>query len=176
MTAIQDEETSSWFRMATRRVVASFLDALARSYRWKRLYVISPWISEFGELGGMTFNQFLKRLTDDDATAYVVSRPPTESWHRLALDKIAGTGKANIALVASLHTKLYCADTAQGSLALVGSANFTERSLANREIGVLLRSSGAGRALVEKLTYEAADIYRTPERKLMCQRKFAFGG
>src|SRR5205823_9611196 len=140
-----------------------------------KLFIISPWISEFGEAGGMTFAQFLKRLKDDDATAYVVSRPPCDQWHRAALDQIVATGKANVALLPWLHTKLYCADTDQGSLALVGSANFTERSLINREIGVLIRAAGGGREIVRRLSYEASDIYRSPDRTLLCQRKFSTG-
>jgi len=169
------QETATWLHIATRRVVASFLEALARSHGWHKVFVISPWISEFGDAGGMTFHQLLKRLKDDDATAYVVSRPPVEPWHSSALEQIASTGKANVALVPSLHTKLYCADTDQGSFALIGSANFTEQSLTNREIGVLIRASGGGKQLVRNLVYEASDIYRSPDRKLLCQRQLLIG-
>lgn len=172
----EDHETATWLRIATRRVVGIFLDALGRSHGWHRLYVISPWISAFGESGGITFTQLLKRLKDDDATAYVVSRPPVEPWHASALKLLAETGKANIALVPSLHTKLYVADTDQGSFAMIGSANFTEQSLSNREIGVLLRASGAGKDLVRKLAYEAAEIYRSTDRTLLCQRKLSIKG
>ncbi len=168
---MDEHETATWLRIATRRVVASFLDALARSHGWHKVFVISPWISAFGEAGGMTFTQFLKRLKDDDATAYIVSRPPIEMWHRSALEQLAATGKANIALVATLHTKLYCADTDQGSFAMLGSANFTEQSLTNREIGIILRDAGAGRQLVRNLFYEASDIYRSPDRTLLCRRR-----
>lgn len=172
----EHHETASWLRIATRRVLASFLESLARSHGWKKIFVISPWISEFGEAGGMTFPQLLKRLKDDDATAYVVCRPPAHPWHRSALEQIAATGKANIALVPSLHTKLYCADTDQGSFALIGSANLTEQSLWNREIGVLIRGTGTGKKIVRDLAYEASDIYRSPDRELLCQRRLSSGG
>jgi len=172
-----ENETESWLRIATRRVVGVFLDALAHSHGWKKVYVISPWISVFDEsvAGRMSFHQLLKRLSDDDATAYVVSRPPMDTWHDSAIKQLASTGKANIALVPYLHTKLYCADTAQGSFALVGSANFTEKSLKGREIGVLIRESGQGREIVRTLTHEAADIYRSPSRKVFCKRKLRMG-
>jgi phosphatidylserine/phosphatidylglycerophosphate/cardiolipin synthase-like enzyme len=166
-----EQGTSTWLRLTTRRVVASFLDTLARSHRWQRIYLISPWISSFGDECGMTFPQFLKRLKDDDATAYVVTRPPEQAWHRSAVEDIALTGQANVALVPSLHTKLYYADTAQGSFALLGSANLTAQSLHNREIGVLIRSVNAGRQLVRNLSHEAADIYRSQDRRLLTQRK-----
>lgn len=168
----EEGDAAMWLRLETRRVMASFLETLARSHGLQRLFIVSPWISDFGAEGGMTFAQVLKRVKDDDATAYVVSRPPEESWHRVAIETIAATGKANIALVPSLHTKLYCADTDQGSFALMGSANFTEKSLTNREIGVLLRDSGPGKKLVQDLKYEASEIYRSVGRKLFCQQKF----
>lgn len=168
----QEQETESWLRISTRRVVGSFLEALARSHGWQKIFLISPWISEFGDAGGMTFRQLLKRITDDDATVYVVSRPPMEQWHLEALGQLASTGKANVALVPWLHTKLYCADTNQGSFAMLGSANFTEQSLKNREIGALIRASGPGKQLVRSLASEASDIYRSPDRKLFCRRKF----
>lgn len=147
-----------------------FVETLARSHGWSRLYIISPWISEFNEVAGMNFRQLLKRLRDDNATAYVVSRPPLESWHRDAIAALKETGCASIVFVEGLHTKLYCAETKMGSFALLGSANLTQQSLFNREIGVLLRASGAGGSIVRQLRYEAADIYRTTGRRLYCQR------
>ena len=168
----QEQEIETWLRISTRRVIGSFLDALARSHGWQKVFLISPWISEFGDAGGMTFRQLLKRFTDDDATVYVVSRPPVEQFHVAALEQLASTGKANVALVPSLHTKLYCADTNQGSFAMLGSANFTDQSLKNREIGALIRASGAGKQLFRRLSIEASDIYRSPDRKLFCRRKF----
>lgn len=162
----------AWLRLSTRRVIACFMEALARSHGWHKVFVISPWISEFGDTAGLSFAQFLKRLKDDDATAYIVSRPPKDDWHYAALNKLASSGKANIALVPTLHSKLYCAETDQGSLALIGSANFTELSLRNREIGILIRGSGEGRSIVRQLSTEASDIYRTPGRTVFSQRVF----
>jgi len=166
-----DQETVTWLRLTTRRVVTSFLGTLARSYKWQRIYLVSPWISSFGEECGITFPQFLKRLKDDNTTVYVVTRPPEHPWHSSAVEDIARTGQANIVFVPSLHTKLYCADTAQGSFALLGSANLTSRSLNNREIGVLIRSVSAGKQIVKNLFLEAADLYRSKDRRLMTQRK-----
>jgi hypothetical protein len=165
-------ETVTWLRVATRRVVSLFIEALARAHGWQRLYLVSPWISEFDGAAGMHFDQFMKRLVDDNATVYVVSRPPTEEWHRRALQRFATTGRANIVTVEDLHTKLLWAETDQGTFALIGSANLTQQSLANREIGVLIRGTGGGSRIVRDLAYEAADIYRTPGRKVVSQRQF----
>jgi hypothetical protein len=166
-------ETLTWARVASRRVIAVFVDALARSHGWKTIYLVSPWISNFSEPGAMSFSQLLKRLHDEDATAYVVTRPPDKEWHQRAIDHIASTGKANIVTVPQLHTKLYCAVTSQSSFAMLGSANFTRQSLANREIGVFMRASGGGKRIVGDLTYEAAEIYRSsPNRTVVHRRKF----
>jgi hypothetical protein len=169
---VETPETATWLKLGTRRVVSLFVDALARSHGWKRLYLVSPWISEFGDEAGITFQQFIKRLKDDNATGYVVTRPPVEAWHVRAVEMLANSGKANIVTVEDLHTKLYCADTDQGSFALFGSANFTHQSLINREIGVFMRASGNGKPLVRSLFHEAADIYRSPGRQLICKRQF----
>src|SRR5208282_3382855 len=119
MESIGGAETATWISVGTRRVLSLFLEPLARSHGWQKLFLISPWISEFGVEAGMSVSQLVKRLKDDNATVYIVTRPPVEDWHRAALDRFADTGKANIALVESLHTKLYCADTDQGSFALL---------------------------------------------------------
>jgi phosphatidylserine/phosphatidylglycerophosphate/cardiolipin synthase-like enzyme len=110
----------------------------------------------------MNFTQFTKRIRDDEATLYVVTRPPTEPWHRDAVEQLATARTVSVRLLPALHTKLYWASTAQGDFALIGSANLTQRSLANREIGVLIRAVGEGTPIVGRLAYEAAEIYRTP--------------
>lgn len=166
------QEPRLWLRVVTRRVIGAFLEPLARSHGWHRLFLVAPWISDFGPDAGMTFTQLLKRLVDDNGTAYVVTRPPEDSWHDAALKGLAATGKANIALVPALHTKLYCAETDEGSFALITSANLTEQSLTNLEIGVLVRGTGDGKSLVKRLAYEASEAYRSPGRTLICQRRF----
>jgi hypothetical protein len=164
------EQIPVWLNLATRRVLDLFLINLSRAHGWKRLNIVSPWISEIdGSLAALNFDQLLRRLRDDHTTVYVVTRPPTEDWHRRAIQRLADSGRANIALVPELHVKLFTAQTAQSSFAMFGSANFTAQSLINREIGVLVSASGDGKALVRDLDYEAAELYRHPGRQLICQ-------
>jgi hypothetical protein len=160
-----------WVEIETRRVAARFVERLARSHKWGAIYLITPWISCFGIEMGMTFGQFVKRLRDDDATLYLVTRTPTEPWHWAAVKQLADSKQANIRLVDPLHTKLLCALTAQGDFALMGSANLTTRSLSNRELGLFLTATGDGRQLVKRLREEAAEVYRSPG-KLYCNRTF----
>jgi phosphatidylserine/phosphatidylglycerophosphate/cardiolipin synthase-like enzyme len=75
-----------------------------------------------------------------------------------------------VSFAPNLHTKLYCAETTDTSFAMFGSANFTQRSLVNRELGVMVSARGDGAAVVRALFYEAADIYRvSPGRELWCR-------
>lgn len=166
------EMPPDWIRIATRRVLNLFLGPLATSPGWRRLYLISPWLSDIEHSANMTSDQFAKRLRDDGATAYVVTRPPVEEWHKQALDRLAKTNRVNVALVPGLHVKLFCALTSRGSFAMLGSANFTQQAQLNREIGLLVTSYGDGERLVRELNHEAANIYRLPERRLLYQASF----
>jgi hypothetical protein len=166
------EVVPQWLRVSTRQVLDLFLEPLARSTGWKRLYLISPWISEIQHSASLTSDQFLKRLKDEGTTVYVVTRPPTSEWHETALARLGATGRVNVALVPELHIKLYTALTNYGSFAMLGSANFTQQALINREIGLLINSYSDGRKLVTELNYEAAQIYRLPGRKLLYRASF----
>lgn len=166
------ESTPPWLSVATRRVVGAFLGRLAVSHGWKKIFIISPWISDFDATAALSFAQLLRRLEDDRATAYVVTRPPIKDWHYRAIERIAATRRANIALVPDLHVKLYTAHTNAGEFALLGSANFTKQSLLNREIGVLVNSYADGKRVVSELNQEAAQIYRSPTRHLIHQAEF----
>jgi hypothetical protein len=117
----------------------------------------------------MSLQQLTTRLISDQTTLYLVTRPPETDWHARAVERLAETGRANIALLPELHVKLYTADTAQASFALMGSANFTGASLENRELGVLVKAVGDGAKFYRDLSYEAAEIYRHPDRNLVCK-------
>jgi hypothetical protein len=169
---LSGEAYPTWLKVSTTRVLDLFLGPLARSPGWKRLYLISPWISDIEHSASLTSGQLLSQLQSDGATAYVVTRPPVHDWHKDALDRLGATGRVNIALVPELHIKLYTAMTKQGSFAMLGSANFTQQTLTNREIGLLVNSYSDGKRLVSELNHEAAQIYRLPERKLLYQASF----
>lgn len=162
-----------WMRVATRRVIDAFLRPLAGSRAWKKLFIISPWISRFDEPASLSFDHLVQRLIKDDATAYVVTRPPEEDWHADAIAFLGSSGRVNVALVPELHVKLFTALTAEGSFALLGSANFTRQSLVNREIGVLVTSYAEGKSVIAKLNREASEIYRLPGRRLVHRASFS---
>ena len=161
-----------WLQVATRRVLNLFLGQLASSQGWKRLYIISPWISELAEGASLSFDLFLQRLKKDGTTVYLVTRPPEEPWHEAAVAKLADTGRVNVAFVADLHVKLYTALTSQGAFAMLGSANFTQQSLSSREIGLLVNAYLEGKSVVRDLNYEASQIYRMPGRRLAHKADF----
>lgn len=170
--AVGREMPPDWIKIATRSVLDLFLSSLARSPGWKRIFLISPWLSEIEHSATLTSNQLVKRMRDDGTTAYVVTRPPVEDWHSRALVRLGESGRANVVTVPGLHIKLYTAITTHGAFAMIGSANFTQQALVNREIGLLLTSFGDGRRLVSELNYEAANIYRLPERRILYRASF----
>lgn len=161
-----------WLTLVPRKVIDTFLSTLAGTPRWQQLYIVSPWISEFSSDVSMSFDQMLARMVKDRTTAYIVTRPPCDDWHEKAIRRLADTGRANIALVPDLHMKLYTARTNSGAFAMLGSANFTQRSLLNKEIGVLVSDYSQGKKIVDELNREAQQIYRTRSRKLVSKAKF----
>jgi hypothetical protein len=167
------ETPPPWLRVGTRTVLNLFLRPLAQSPDWKNIYLVTPWISAIDSVGSMTSDQFIKRIKADRTTVYLVTRPPETDWHEQAIKRLGETGRVNVALVPQLHVKLYTASTAHGSFAMIGSANFTQQSLTNREIAVLINSYADGRRVVSDLQYEAAQLYRLPGRKLLYKASFA---
>jgi hypothetical protein len=149
-----------------------FLHQLATTTGWKRVHIISPWISDLTEGAALSFDSLLRRFREDSTTVYVVTRPPEELWHKVAIDRLAQTKRANIVFVQDLHVKLYVAVTSQGEFAMLGSANFTQNSFVNREIGLLVNAYSDGRSVVRDLDMEARDIYRTPGRRLVHRAEF----
>jgi hypothetical protein len=164
-----------WIQIAFRRTISLFMTALARSHSWRRIYIVSPWISEFGTEAGMSFSQMLKRVVDEDVVLYVVTRTPKAPWHQSAVEQIAATKKSNVVLLDDLHTKLFAAELLPRRVAMFGSANLTSKSLTNRELGVLVSGDGEGGVLVDRLIREATEVYRSPNRNLIAQRQFSRG-
>ena len=147
-----------WLSISTEKAIRGFVRPLSKSQRWERISIISPWITPFGADAGLTFEQFIKRIRDDKTSLYVVTRPPVEENHMLAVKLMSESKHANIAYVSTLHTKLFCARTTQGSFAFLGSANFTANSLNQVEIGAVITQTGPGSAIFDKLTAHAAEI------------------
>jgi hypothetical protein len=162
-----------WMNVGTRTVLNLFLRPLALSSGWRTIYLVTPWISAIDSRGSVTSDQFIKRIKAYRTTVYLVTRPPEHDWHEQAIKRLGETGRVNIALVPQLHVKLYTALTAHGSFAMIGSANFTQQSLANREIAILINSYADGRRVVSDLQYEASQLYRLKGRNLLYKASFA---
>lgn len=160
-----------WLKVGTIRVLDLFLHALARAQDWRQVFIISPWISTF-DSPAMPTSTLLRKLAEDQATAYVVTRPPSEDWHKEAIEAFGESKRSNVALLPELHMKLFVAVTTQATFAMLGSANFTANSFENREIGVLVTAAGEGTAVVRQLRREAAELYRATSRSLVHKAEF----
>ncbi len=164
----------SWIQVSTSRVLDLFLRQLGRSVGWRRIYLVSPWISDTGVESTLHFYTFLERLREYETTLYVVTRPPRNDWHADAVHRLGATGRANIVYVENLHAKLYTASTDAGQFAMLGSANFIRRSFASHEIGILVNATLGGKPLVAHLDREANKIYHTPGRTIQYSARFSF--
>lgn len=165
------EALPTWLSVRTTRVLDLFLGALAKAPEWRQIYIISPWLSLI-DSPALPTATFLRKLVDDQATAYVVTRPPSDEWHEKAIEAFGEGKRSNVALLPELHMKLFVAVTTQATFAMLGSANFTAQSFANREIGVLVTGTGQGMPVVRQLKYEAAQVYRSKSRSLVHKAEF----
>ena len=159
----------SWLTIHTQNVISGFLRPLSEHPRWRLLYIVSPWISRFDSKAGLSFEDLLHRISVYKTHTFVATRPPETDWHLEALTRLAQTKRASIALIPSLHTKLFCAETTKASLAMFGSANMTSQSIDNVEFGAVVLGHGDGETVCRRLFRHAAEVYRLKERKLFCQ-------
>ncbi|MGC4109613.1 MAG: putative DNA binding domain-containing protein [Nocardioides sp.] len=162
------KSSTPWLEVVPRRVIDKFLHTLSGATDWKRVFIVSPWISELASPVSLTLDGLVDRVQNDGAVVYVATRPPEETWHAAAIDKLKESGCANIVFVPNLHAKLFTAETASTSFAMLGSANMTQRSMLNHELGLMVSSFGEGHRFVRELGREAATIYRLPGRTQVC--------
>ena len=159
---------SSWLSIHTKNVISGFLQPLSLHPQWKLLYIVSPWISLFDSKAGLSFDDLLHRISICRTPTFVATRPPEHDWHLEAVNRLARTNRASIALFPGLHTKLFCAETTTASIAMFGSANMTSRAIDNIEFGAVILGQGTGEPICRRLFHHAAELYRLKNRKLFC--------
>jgi hypothetical protein len=160
---------SSWLSIHTQSVISAFLRPLSKHPQWRLMYIISPWISPFDSKAGLSFDDMIRRITICQTPTFVATRPPEHDWHLEAVRRLADTNRASIALIPSLHTKLFCAETTTATIAMFGSANLTSRALDNIEFGAVILGQGLGEPLCRRMFQHAAEIYRLKDRTLFCK-------
>jgi hypothetical protein len=119
-----------------RDVFGSFVSAVILENP-TRITLISPWLGdpESGRLG-----RVLAHAEEHGAAVLLVTRPPVSATHSAAITATASMRRGRVHLNAKLHAKLYVCESVDGrGVAVLGSANGTDRSAALDEVGLIIR-------------------------------------
>lgn len=124
----------------------TFVREIVLSRQW-RVTVVSPWISSEAREGN-SLDRLLSHLERCSAALVVITRPPRDSAHQQALDKILRLPRARVVLNPSLHAKLYLGEERGGrGIAVIGSGNATTSSTTLDEAAVLIRPARGSRII-----------------------------
>lgn len=157
-------------RLIKRNVIDEFFGAVVRLPRrtsLSELTIVTPWITSW--VGSKSsFAATLKFIRLIKAPTVVVTRPPKLGNHIAAVQELSTIPSVEIVQLPNLHAKYFVCDMAPGPFAMVGSANATEQSLANFEVGVLVKGVGEAEGFVrelQSLSVEMRSIGRRIKRK-----------
>lgn len=138
-------------QVLTQRVIESFFSRmLAEDRPISTISIVSPWISDW-ECGVASLDRVVKRINDRRIRTLILTRPPIEEWHSRALDQLRASQFIQIHLIPELHAKLFLCEAVPVGFGLIGSANFTAKSLTNIEVAVLFEGRGLFSALLKEL-------------------------
>jgi HKD family nuclease len=143
-----------YFQLLTDKSVECFFKRyLALRTSAQVLVIISPYIGDLVE-GHYKLRDLLNKAVKDKTRIYVITRPPSEEYHRVALNVLESYPNVEIRLNSEIHAKLFvcwCREEEE-SFALFGSGNLTSGGLRfNLELGMMILSRGHGRTLVQNL-------------------------
>ena len=126
------------------RIVGHFAaEVYANRHRVRELWLVSPWLS-LDESGEDPIGVIVEGLSKTPCHTYVVTRPPTATWHSEAIDVIRKNLRTTVLHCATLHAKVYILKCDGFHYALLGSANLTgPGNRKNLEIAVEFRTTSS---------------------------------
>ena len=154
--------------VVTNSVQTTFADRLWRARRVAKILVIaSPWLSGEGA-GRHAFERLTRAIATNSIPTYVFTRDPNHRTHKRALEALADCSSVEIVLNNNLHAKVYaCLAPYPYAFALLGSANLTDASASNYEIGLIVMAAGGGEETVKELAGYGLHYLRTrPESRV----------
>jgi len=162
---------TDYVELLTEQCVSRFMRKLSVSdIRLQNLVIVSPFI---GTLEGTRFSTawLLRKIREHRVPTFVITREPTEDYHRLGVDLLRGCPYAEIRLHSAVHAKVYVAlsrDISK-SFAMFGSANMTTAGAEkNIEVGMMVYGRGKGREIIRELHRWGTIRLRTdPESKVI---------
>jgi hypothetical protein len=151
------------FKILRKKVLDGFLERVIHSpLPCRRLMIVSPWITPL-DRQRYTLEWIVNKL--EDLTFFgVVTTEPKDEHHLRAMTIISEHPESEIIYNGALHAKLYVATFGNGErkLAMIGSANLTNRGNTRCEIGILFFSVRDGRKIIDGLEAEYQLIRTLP--------------
>jgi hypothetical protein len=162
--------SSLHIRLLTDRMVEHFLARLfLRDPLLRSLTLVSPFVNTMQDCR-YPLADLSAKIKAQRIPTYFITRKPEESWQEEAVEMLAKNEWIEIRFNPSLHAKVFIASAVQEweSFAVFGSGNLTGAAInTNLEVGMLLLANGAGRKLVDELSYWATNNLRVlPESSL----------
>lgn len=130
---------------------------LPSSRRVLELTIVAPWITPWKGRES-SLKAVLKFARINSTRMTIITRPPEFAAHVDAIQQLRSSLEAEIVYLPQLHAKFFICEIAPSPFALVGSANATTQSLANFELGVLVRGSGPAEGFVRDLQGLAVEL------------------
>ena len=124
----------------------------------KNLTIVTPWLTN---CSGRTssLDAVLRFVHKRRIQLNVVTRPPDRQIYAGPIERIKNLNTAEVSFIENLHAKFFLCELVPIPFALIGSANATNTSLTNYEIGVLVKGTGQAEGFVREV-YGLADELR----------------
>src|SRR5689334_21479150 len=125
-------------------IVGHFADEVyTNRSRARELWLVAPWLS-LDEAGEDPIGIIVEGLSKTRCHTYIVTRPPKENWHALAIDVLRKNLSTTVLHCTTLHAKVYLLECDGFRYALLGSPNLTgPGNRKNREVAVEFRTTSS---------------------------------
>ncbi|MCZ7577051.1 MAG: hypothetical protein M5U18_08445 [Dehalococcoidia bacterium] len=135
------------------RVIERFFGpvlAQAQSAPILEVTLVTPWVTPWAGTHS-SLERLLEMIRRRRIPVTLITRPPTLEMHRVAVEQFRAIPSAEVILLSDLHAKYYVCEMPPVPFAMLGSANATQGSLSNYELGVMVRGSGSAETFVRNL-------------------------
>jgi mRNA-degrading endonuclease RelE of RelBE toxin-antitoxin system len=166
LSARKDSTQDGNIRLIRRNVIDSFFGRLLLQTEVPRpleLIIVSPWITPWtGERS--SFDALVRYLDRYKPRTTVLTRTPVLDGHKVAVSTLERCASVELTFLDDLHAKFFVCEIAPVPYALVASANSTERSFTNFEVGISVKGTGEAEGLVRDLQGLAVELRSTGRR------------
>jgi len=137
----------------TDNVLDSFFGTLVNTpaqVQIKRLVIVSPWITSWTQKSS-SLRSVIKTIRNRRLNTTIITRPPAMDNHISAVEELSKLDTVEILTVPNLHAKYYVMESVPYGFAMISSANSTQQSFSNIEIGVSVRGRGMYETVITQL-------------------------